>query len=940
MKPTSLTLTAFGPYAGHTALDFSKLGQSGLFLVSGDTGAGKTALFDAISFALYGVTTGAYRDTTMLRSDFAAPDCETSVTLCFTHAGRAYTVIRKPEQTRPKRRGEGTVATPASAELLREPEEPVTGVKPVTAAINALLGIDAKQFAQISMIAQNDFTRLLNAPSNDRADILRQIFGTGAYQRLGLLAKDRAGAAKLALERQNQAVLQYLGGLQAGPAAPQAAALAELQQKNDPYCAATALPLCADLLREDAALQAADAEKLTALDAAITRDAAALEAAKAQADRFARWRQAAALRQKLEGETAAQTAAKADADAQRPALDTLNAKLRALEEMAGKYAGLAQAEAEATAAANAARQAEAALAQAKKQLLDAQNELASLEPRRLQCGEPKGELDTGEALAQRAGEQQRECARLQKDCRALGGLAQDKAARQAAYLTAQNALDAAAENAAALQRALNAARAGLLAKDLAENTPCPVCGALHHPAPAQLPHGHVTEAALEAAQKAQAAAQKTAGDASRAAGDAAARHTAAQTALAGNAAVFFAKRKGHYTGPAPETLPPDALQSALQAQAGSLENGVNALDKKLENARARLNTLTQLNAQKQLLESRTLPARQAALDTAQQRANAAASAAAAAASRAETTRSGLPYPTAAAHKAACAELQTRRDALRRTLDAVQQQWERCTAAHTKAAAQADTLQAELGDAPAPDAAALRGLETALAARQQTRTALRAAQQGTASRHDANAKAAANLQAAFAQGEKARQNAETLDHLSRAINGNLTGRQRIPFEQYVQTFYFDGMIAAANRRFALMTGGQYRLQRRARAADLGSKTALELDVFDAYTGKTRPVGSLSGGESFLAALSLALGISDTIQENAGGVRIDTLFVDEGFGTLDADALDKAISTLNSLAGADKLVGIISHVEGLEARIDKQIRVRKSPQGSTATLLAGD
>ena len=828
MKPLRLTLTAFGPYAGRTELDFAQFGGSGLFLIGGDTGAGKTALFDAITFALYGEATGENRKTAMLRSDFAAPDAETGVELIFSHRGRSYTVRRWPEQLRAAKRGSGTVKSPARAELIQEPDEPVTGSAAVTAAVTKLLGIDAKQFAQVSMLAQNDFTRLLNAPSADRAAILRQIFDTADHQRLGQAAVQHARQAEDACRRCEDTVLLHVASLQAAPGAEPAAELQRLQDARDPFAAAAAAELGQQLLAVDEAAQAQQQQRIEELEDKIARGDAAVKLGEEHAGRR---RQLAGLMQE-EARTA-------------EVLRLAEARQKELEQ---RSEGIRQTIAETETGREALGRTDTEQVRLEHQIEQAQSLAAS-------CAALLAGLADAEAAAQAA------------------------AQRQQQYAAAQTALDAAEAEYAALQRQLNANRAGLLALQLQPGQPCPVCGATEHPHPAELPQDHVTEQALEAREQALTAQRRATAASSRTAGDAAARAAELRAALTREAAAFFARRGARYTGKPAAELDDAGLRAALEQQQHSLAEGLAGLQarhaefkRQAEQARALATRLENLNTQRAALEKQAFAAQRKVANA------------------------------KAGHAAATARVQQLQQAMpaRETEETLRK------------------LQQALGRLRAASAAAITARDDA------------------ARRLHANRAALDALDKALRQLAAARKKHAMWDNLSKTINGNLAGKVKLPFEQYVQAFYFDGVVEAANLRFVRMTDGQYRLQRRQSEA-LGGKTALDLDVFDAYTGKTRPVGSLSGGESFMAALCLALGISDTIQQNAGGVTIETLFIDEGFGSLDADSLEKAVDTLAGLAGGDKLIGVISHVEALQARLTRQIRVTKTRAGSQAEIV---
>ncbi len=1095
MRPLKLTLSAFGPYAGTVVLDLERLGVRGLYLITGDTGAGKTTIFDAITYALYGEASGDNRDPSMFRSKYALPETPTQVELVFSYQGRTYTVRRNPEYERPARRGGGTTLQRADAELHLPDGRVVTRSREVTAELVSILGLDRSQFTQIAMIAQGDFLKLLLADTKSRQDIFREIFETRYFMVFQEKLKSEAIGLQKSCAAARASVQQYIGGVlyrEEDPLGPQLA-----QAARGALPLEETVALIETLLEADQAAEDRCAAELEQLDDDIGKTAARL----AQAEEAAKTRanlEAARVRQTEQQQRveAARTALE-EREAETPRRTALQEQLTALEAELPRYETLETqeetcrrlaAELEALTAEQDQRQAQrqtqaaqleawqqeaetltAAAAEQQRllgerdrldsrltaldglfrdleqqraydqQLQTSRETIAAQETQQTQLAEERRTLEqslteartahaAGEGLEaeqeklRHRGDRLREQQTVLADLTALLDRCVQEAGTvadlQETYRQARTAAETAEGEYQRKQRAFLDGQAGILAQTLTEDTPCPVCGSLHHPAPALRPETVPTEAELRTARTAAETAARQANDRSLAAGRAA-------TALEERQGQLLAAMAAHVEAPALDRAGDqlaqsrrenaaalDDLETALvdletrrqerQRLAQDIQRMEEALDRladrqetvrrETETARveqsgltgrrdqlarrleqqaggllgdcppdqiepcleteraavaaARQETETALETvaaqlRRQAALNKAIPDGEAALQDLDRALSQGRETAAALESRrdevarqAEQLRGQLQYEDGAAARAAWEQVRAELDGLTQRQQAAETAWNESRSALAAADAAVEELAALLDKAPAIDAAAEQEHSQQLT---QSRRAVAAEQQAVHTRWDTNRRALDHIRDKAADLSDLEGRYRWMAALSDTANGTLAGREKIALETYVQMTFFDEILRRANLRLLVMTDNQYELLRRREADNNRSRSGLELDVVDHYNGSRRSVRSLSGGESFKASLSLALGLSDVIQSSAGGIRLDTMFVDEGFGSLDEESLRQAIRALSALTEGDRLVGIISHVAELKERIDKQIVVTKDRTGGSRVEL---
>lgn len=838
MRPLFLEICGWGPYPEKNKIDFSSL-HGGLFLVTGPTGSGKTTIFDALTYALYGEVSGSVRTKESLRSDFASQKEDTYVILEFSHRNRKYRVERHPKYMRAKKRGSGMTVKKEDAVLTLPDGTVKAGTANVNEELSRLLSINYDQFRQISMLAQGEFQKLLVARSSERVEVFRSIFHTQIYKKIQALAGEKSRIL-LGEIRELTSKME-----EAAELSEEEEGYREAREKKDFKAVAAYLE---EELREKKKLaKKAEETSRQQRDEYDSKKQIFEQAEKIQQKLGELTVQISSLERELSELTEKQQKIKQQKDeteSLKACMDRKKERLGVIKELRGRLEQYWQLKAS----------------------YEAMRDQESRQIKRVEAARLQGWLRVQEET-RRSGEEYESLARQFEQAEGQYRKAEEhRRKEQEAYMDVQSAY--------------YAGSIGILAKELKEGQPCPVCGSVSHPEPAQgpseVPDRQQVEVQKELAEKAE---ENLHGWYKKMLELKEQKHTAKAD---------WEKRQQEL-GNEPE------CRAVTKAEVISMER--LSLDEEEEKlARIRENTV-------------------------------------------KTEGQLKAFQTELQMSDSAENIQEEYDRLEGELQEYESRRERQDAesiALETALSKAHTL---LGERRMSFEQKKRQ-KSDLDMQKTGKDELRAMEDRIKRSEDERERLAVILhqrQQALKSLKEKQKKKELLeerygivgdvDRLLRGDNG-----LRLTFEQFVLITYFQDILKAANIRFLKMTGGRYEMFRSETVTDARKKDNLEIEVMDYYTGRRRSVKTLSGGESFKAALCLALGLSDIIKNSAGGIEIEVLFVDEGFGSLDSESLEQAVSALQELSGASRMIGIISHVPELSERIEQKIVVRRKNIGS--------
>ena len=887
MKPLKIKISAFGPYKNCIDIDFEKLGESGIFLITGDTGAGKTTIFDSISFALFGEVSGSNRPVPSVRSDFADNDTETFVELEFTHKNKKYKIRRNPAYERTKKRGEGTTKTSADASLEYD-DKVISGTKNVDIKIEEILGINSKQFKQISMLAQGEFLKILFAESKDRTEIFRRIFDTDIYNQIAKRLADKTRIAK-----------------------------AELEQLKDYFAINSSNIVWKDGIQS---VQPKDVNELFIQEILEKLQ----QEIKVNSEQFGKCQEQIGKQSDENSKMEKEIMAQKDKNDKIDRCQKLQDEQKVLQE---KQEDIKQKEIliqKSQEIINKILPKEDKKKELEKEISQKQKVLQDISEK-IELGKKKEEkfkqilelIEIIKVQFQKYSELKDGKTELEDKIKKLQVIIKEQENKKIASENAQK-LEAEWEKLSTevleKEKEFFREQAGILAEKLKENEPCPVCGSLHHPNLAIKSTSVLTKEELDNLKEKEEKSRKILTDATNKVTEINSKIETLIKEFGEKPDVELYNKKyaeiseklekayNQLNDNYKKIMLKDIVIESFEYDIFK-EKITNKISKEREEF---LKLQTQQEENKKQIDELLQKKEKAQNDY-------------------QNTLKELGFEN---------EEQYKKSVLNNLqIEIFSKEIEKYKTDVTINATKLEEIQKEIKGFEKVD---LTAKIQEFNNKKQELENMRKQQMEYHRIFENDNRILVDLQTNSKKLDSKIKEFTMVEDLSKIANGTVYGKRRIEFEQFVQASYFDMVIIEANKRLLKMTDNRFLLVRKESSERVSDKIGLELEVIDNYNGKRRDVKSLSGGEAFKAALSLALGLSDVIQSYSGGIVVDTMFIDEGFGSLDTESREQAINTLNQLTDNHKLIGIISHVTELKERIDKKVIVTKSTEGSKITI----
>ena len=938
MRPINVTISAFGPYKDQVYIDFTQF-DNGIFLITGDTGSGKTTIFDAICFALFGIASGSNRGKSSFRSDFADDNVKTFVILEFMHKNISYKVTRSLGYMRKKKRGEGytQVSGDASCEYL---DNVITGDKYVTEKCEEILGINSSQFKQISMIAQGEFLKLLLAKPGDRAEIFRKIFDTYIYRDIS----DSLKRKYLDVKSEYEKVGMVIDNLKESFIVDDDVMLNDRDIKE--FFDIISKVICKDKEKEDKL----DEEKTNILNKIqnITNDISNANLINDSFDKYETVDKSLKIlmneKDNIDNKRLVVSKNKEIMDKVMPhynevlRLDNLikdkdsdlvnNKKL--YSEVGLEYTNILD---------------EYNNLNLSRKKIDALKlDLSKLEnmlPLFLELGSLNKELMEKRNIYNLLElNSLNNLLKLVDDNKKLNN---DYLEKKASLLKIKDKYNKLASDYNLMYNKFIDSQAGIIASDLKDNCPCPVCGSLDHPNPASLDGDYISKHDLDLIKEKLDNCQVELDKYSEEVNSLGQKLEISNNEVKDIDVNDLYSKLDNYSNVKDKGIDVSKYNisdivkeiSYIEASIDSKSSLINDEDTEelvnekiskvsleIERVNKYINDVT--SKYEELLSKKT--SLESVIDVINKELD-----------KLNNDRKIASLKYSSSYKSLGYVLE--KDYLSVKLDdEICASYELEVSNYDKQVndlnSRLNTLSEVIKDKERIDVSSLKEKKCQM---DNELSEIELSLKNVHSKYSNNKIVYDKLESAYKKYEKIEDELAIYEDLSNTANGNIKGKNKLEFEQYVQASYFDNVLVSANKRFSYMTDSRYLLSRKIEATKVSDKLGLELEVIDNYTGKRREITSLSGGESFKASLSLALGMSDVIQSYSGGVVVDTMFIDEGFGSLDNDSLESAMNAILMLSDSDKLIGIISHVDELKDRIDKKIVVKKTNCGSSVSVV---